>query len=87
MALVFEWDVAKSQSNIAKHGVTFEDATTVFGDRLSLTIADPDQSSTGDERLSRSACRTACASWWWYIPTTMTRFESSVPGWRPGVSV
>lgn len=41
MPLGFEWDDNKARSNQAKHGVSFEDAATVFGDPLSLTIPDP----------------------------------------------
>jgi uncharacterized DUF497 family protein len=41
MALVFEWDEKKSERNFKKHGVSFEEASTVFGDPLSLTIDDP----------------------------------------------
>lgn len=41
MPLAFEWDSRKARSNIAKHGVGFEEATTVFGDPSSLTIPDP----------------------------------------------
>jgi uncharacterized protein len=41
----FEWDPAKDADNQAKHDVTFEDASTVFGDPLAVTIADPDHSS------------------------------------------
>ena len=41
MPLTFEWDSRKARSNIAKHGVTFEEASTVFADSLSLTIPDP----------------------------------------------
>jgi uncharacterized protein len=39
-----EWDPTKAASNAAKHGVSFEEAATVFLDVLSLTIADPDHS-------------------------------------------
>lgn len=42
MDLRFEWDVRKALLNLTKHGVSFDEARTVFGDRLSLTIADPD---------------------------------------------
>lgn len=42
LPLIFDWDPAKARSNARKHGVTFEEASTVFGDRLSLTIPDPD---------------------------------------------
>jgi len=38
--LVFEWDGRKARSNLEKHGVSFEEAATVFGDPLSLTIED-----------------------------------------------
>jgi uncharacterized DUF497 family protein len=37
----FEWDARKAASNLAKHGVTFPEAMTVFRDPLELMIADP----------------------------------------------
>jgi hypothetical protein len=40
----FEWDGQKAASNAAKHGVTFPEAMTVFGDPLELVIADPHHS-------------------------------------------
>ncbi len=40
MGLTFEWDEEKSHGNLLKHGVSFEEAKTVFGDPLSITIAD-----------------------------------------------
>jgi uncharacterized DUF497 family protein len=40
----FEWDPAKAGANIRKHGVSFEEATTVFGDPLAMNKADPDHS-------------------------------------------
>ncbi|MHB8909887.1 MAG: BrnT family toxin [Syntrophales bacterium] len=36
----FEWDIAKAKTNLLKHGVAFNEATTVFKDKLSLTIHD-----------------------------------------------
>jgi uncharacterized protein len=44
MQLHFEWDAAKDALNREKHGVSFEEASTVFSDALSITIADPDHS-------------------------------------------
>lgn len=41
MPLNFEWDENKAKSNLAKHGVSFAEAATVFGDPWSLTIPDP----------------------------------------------
>ena len=51
MGMVFQWDSRKAKSNYAKHGVSFEEASTVFGDSLSLTIADPSHSPPGEERF------------------------------------
>ena len=45
--IAFEWDRRKDSANSRKHGVGFEDATTVFDDPLSITIPDPDHA--GDE--------------------------------------
>ena len=40
----FEWDPRKAAENLAKHGVSFEEAATVFRDTLSATGSDPDHS-------------------------------------------
>ncbi len=40
----FEWDAKKAASNERKHGITFQEAATVFGDPLAVTFADPDHS-------------------------------------------
>jgi uncharacterized protein len=40
-----EWDEEKNTTNIQKHGVSFEEAATVFGDPLSDTFDDPDHSA------------------------------------------
>ncbi|MBU1666740.1 MAG: BrnT family toxin [Gammaproteobacteria bacterium] len=45
----FEWDDAKAESNEQKHGVSFEEAASVFGDPLALTFSDPDH-SVGEKR-------------------------------------
>ena len=46
----FEWDVAKAARNLTKHGVSFQEASTAFGDPLSMTIGDP-RHSWVEERL------------------------------------
>jgi len=46
MGLRFEWDPAKAAANLKKHAVSFEEATTIFSDPLSLTISDPDHSAS-----------------------------------------
>jgi len=40
----FEWDQGKAQRNREKHGISFIEASTIFGDPLELTISDPDHS-------------------------------------------
>jgi uncharacterized protein len=40
----FDWDPGKAKSNIRKHALSFEEAATVFYDRLSATFDDPDHS-------------------------------------------
>ena len=40
----FAWDEKKAASNLSKHGISFEEAATVFGDPLSDTFPDPDHS-------------------------------------------
>jgi len=44
MGLRFEWDSRKAARNLAKHGLSFDEASTVFADGLSVTIPDPDHS-------------------------------------------
>jgi uncharacterized DUF497 family protein len=50
MTLQFEWDSNKAQLNKKKHGITFEEASTIFGDSLSITIHDPAH-SIGEDRF------------------------------------
>ena len=47
MALTVEWDPGKARTNLRKHRVSFEEASTVFGDPMSITIRDPDHSRRG----------------------------------------
>jgi hypothetical protein len=46
--LEFEWDEAKNSANQRKHGVSFEQATSVFYDARGLFMADPGHSSRED---------------------------------------
>jgi hypothetical protein len=48
MSLTFEWDEQKAASNRRKHGVSFDEAATAFGDPFSLTIDDPGHSEEED---------------------------------------
>ena len=51
MGLQFEWDDKKAQSNLLKHGISFEEVTTAFGDMLSITIDDPLHSHNEDRLI------------------------------------
>lgn len=46
--LAFEWDEKKSASNRKKHGITFEEAKSVFSDQFARLIPDPDHSDEED---------------------------------------
>ena len=50
--MVFEWDEAKAKANLRKHRVSFEEASTVYGDPLSLTIDDPVHSKDEDRFIT-----------------------------------
>ncbi|WP_445634943.1 BrnT family toxin [Nostoc sp. DSM 114161] len=49
MELGFEWHEEKAKENLQKHGISFEEAKTVFNDPFSITISDPNH-SVNEER-------------------------------------
>lgn len=49
MSYQFEWNVNKAASNLQDHGVSFDEAASVFDDPLALLMGDPDH-SFGEER-------------------------------------
>ena len=51
MAIEFQWDPVKAARNLAKHGVSFGEASTVFQDPLSVTVPDP-RHSRNEERFA-----------------------------------
>ncbi|MEZ4706336.1 MAG: BrnT family toxin [Caldilineaceae bacterium] len=52
MEFIFEWDAYKAQSNVRRHGISFEEAKTVFNDPLLLTYPDDFHSETEDRLIS-----------------------------------
>ena len=48
--MIYEWDSVKAAQNERKHGVSFEEAITVFLDPLAITFDDPDH-SIGERRF------------------------------------
>ena len=53
----FDWDTGKAARNHRKHGVTFSDAATVFGDPLAITYDDPDHSFEEDRYITVGVSR------------------------------
>lgn len=49
--MIFTWDLQKARINKVKHGVTFEEARSVFMDSRALLISDPDHSMTEDRYI------------------------------------
>lgn len=50
--MLFEWNIAKAKNNLRKHGVSFEEAASVFLDPLALTFADPDHSADEEREIT-----------------------------------
>ncbi|HMM76459.1 MAG TPA: BrnT family toxin [Gammaproteobacteria bacterium] len=49
--ITFQWDPRKSRANLAKHGISFEEAKTAFYDEAALLISDPEHSESEDRFL------------------------------------
>lgn len=47
----FEWDPAKARENVRKHGISFDEAQTVFADDRAILLDDPDHSA-GEDRFA-----------------------------------
>ncbi len=48
----FEWDDAKARTNLSRHGVSFDEAESVFGDPLSIDVPDPLHSDDEDRFIA-----------------------------------
>jgi len=64
----FEWHAPKAAANRAKHKVTFEEATTVFGDPLGRIVDDP-RHSQEEERFVLLANPPSAACSWYCSPS------------------
>lgn len=49
--ITFQWDPRKNRANLAKHGISFDEAKTVFYDEAALLISDPEHSESEDRFL------------------------------------
>ena len=50
--MTYEWDPAKAAANLKKHGVSFEEAASIFLDELALTFWDPDHSEEEEREIT-----------------------------------
>ena len=50
--MTYEWDPAKAAENLKKHGVSFEEAASIFLDALALTFWDPDHSEEEEREIT-----------------------------------
>jgi len=50
--VTYEWDPAKAAANVRKHGVSFEEAASVFLDHAALTFLDPDHSEDEERAIT-----------------------------------
>jgi uncharacterized DUF497 family protein len=73
----FDWDSKKAQSNLRKHGVSFDEAATVFLDPHAVSGPDPDHSASEERYItfgySRLGQLLAVAT-----RTDLAQFESSM---------
>jgi len=53
--MIFDWDPDKARRNLAKHGVSFDETTTVFNDPLYVDFFDPEHSEE-ERRYIRVGC-------------------------------
>jgi len=79
----FEWDPKKARANLRKHGVSFDEAATVFLDDLSLTGDDPDH-SVSEERYVTFGVSNAGRCLSLLIPNGVTGLGASAPDRLPG---
>lgn len=50
--MIYEWDSEKAKTNLRRHGISFEEAATVFLDPLALTFPDPDHSDEEEREIT-----------------------------------
>ena len=81
MALTFEWDPQKAVENERKHGVSFDEVATTFGDPFGTVTDDPGQ-SLGEPRLLLLGYSQPTASLRSCSPSVVTAFVSSALGQR-----
>src|ERR1700721_2752165 len=75
MRIEVEWGATKAKTNLGKHRISFEEATSAFYDALSVTIADPDHSVNESRFLLIGATTTR--------RLVVDEYESSMQGGRP----
>ena len=83
--MTFEWDPGKAARNRRKHGVSFHEAATVFGDPLALTYQDPDH-SIDEQRFITIGMSSVRRHLMVAHADSGSELESSAPARRQGAS-
>jgi uncharacterized DUF497 family protein len=80
--VTYEWDSIKAKANLRKHGVSFEEAGSIFLDPQALTFEDPDHSeeSLAKSQLASPRVAGCCLS---HIASEKMEFVSSALEKRP----
>lgn len=73
----FEWDTAKAEANVRKHGVSFDEAGSAFLDQLAFSGPDPDH-SVGEHRYITFGMSSLEGCLRFATPTEQASFASSV---------
>ena len=88
MQVEFDWNPVKAASNLAKHGVSFQDAMTVFADPLALSRLDENHGATEERWVTMGEaavgfCWRFTPMWSWAEGRVFVRIISAnVPGRR-----
>ena len=80
--MIYEWDAEKAKTNLRMHGVSFEEAATVFLDALAVTYPDPYHSG-GEEREITIGHSTRHQVVFVSVVSAGTMSESLAPGGQP----
>src|SRR5262245_46994148 len=84
MRIAFDWDPAKAASNVAKHGVTFREAMTVFRDPLAMSLLDDDSSADEERWVTLGLASTGNLCWLCTLGGTPSRTASRCASFRRG---
>lgn len=81
MGVRFEWDLKKASANLRKHGISFEEARTVFNDPLAVIFDDEDHSVEEAREIIIGRSIRNCLSLVCFTERSKGIIRISVPAW------